>query len=232
MWSYYGSKSKIVDCYPKPKHGLIIEPFAGTARYSLKYFENEVILIDKYEYIIKIWKWLQGCSVGDIKKLPNVKGGDNLKDYQFDNEESLLLMRFMIGGGLSQPNWIVSSHGYGGGVEFGKKKIINNLHKIRHWKIIHGDFDSIENHEATWFIDPPYQFGGHKYTHSNKNIDFQKLAAWCKERNGQIIVCENTNANWLPFKPMKILYGSTFKTTEAIYSNHFHAFSNEQLQLI
>jgi len=34
MFSYYGSKSKIVDYYPPPKHKRIIEPFAGSARYT------------------------------------------------------------------------------------------------------------------------------------------------------------------------------------------------------
>ena len=30
MFSYYGSKGKIVDYYPPPKHKKIIEPFAGS----------------------------------------------------------------------------------------------------------------------------------------------------------------------------------------------------------
>jgi site-specific DNA-adenine methylase len=33
MFSYYGSKSKIIDHYPAPKFNKIIEPFAGSARY-------------------------------------------------------------------------------------------------------------------------------------------------------------------------------------------------------
>lgn len=56
MWSYYGSKSKIVSKYPSPIHSTIIEPFAGSARYSLKYWENDVILYDKYDVIIRLWK--------------------------------------------------------------------------------------------------------------------------------------------------------------------------------
>ncbi len=54
MFSYYGSKSKVVDLYPSPKFGKIIEPFAGSARYSLKYFDRDVLLVDKWEVIIKI----------------------------------------------------------------------------------------------------------------------------------------------------------------------------------
>ena len=38
MWGYYGSKSKIASMYPKPMYDKIIEPFAGTAQYSLLHF--------------------------------------------------------------------------------------------------------------------------------------------------------------------------------------------------
>ena len=220
MFSYYGSKSKIVNYYPPPKHNKIIEPFAGSARYSLKYWENDILLIDKYEVIIKIWKWLQLCSPGDINKLPNVAPGEDIRNYTFDNDESLLLMRFLISGGAFSPNWKVSPQGFGGDVPTKKRKIIENLHKIKHWKIINGDYEQIENEEATWFIDPPYQNGGHKYIESNKKLDFNKLATWCKNRKGQSIVCENTKADWLPFKPMIEMQGTMFKTTEAIWSNH------------
>ena len=36
MWSYYGSKSKIINKYPEPLYGKVIEPFAGTARYAMR----------------------------------------------------------------------------------------------------------------------------------------------------------------------------------------------------
>ena len=52
MFSYYGSKSKVVDLYPRPKFDKIIEPFAGSARYALKYFDRDVLLVDKYEVIV------------------------------------------------------------------------------------------------------------------------------------------------------------------------------------
>jgi len=43
MWGYYGSKSKIIDFYPEPKEDKIIEPFAGTAQYALKFWEKDAI---------------------------------------------------------------------------------------------------------------------------------------------------------------------------------------------
>ena len=82
------------------------------------------------------------------------------------------------------------------------------------------EFYNLDNEEATWFIDPPYQFGGEWYVKSTKDINFTKLAEWCMNRNGQVIVCENTKADWLPFKPMKEMQGAIYKTTEAIWSNH------------
>ena len=49
MWSYYGGKSKVVDYYPTPKQSKIIEPFAGSARYALKWFDRDVLLVDKFD---------------------------------------------------------------------------------------------------------------------------------------------------------------------------------------
>lgn len=54
MWSYYGSKEGIKRIYPKPLHTHIIEPFAGTAKYALLYWDREVTIVDKYEDLIKI----------------------------------------------------------------------------------------------------------------------------------------------------------------------------------
>ena len=72
MFSYYGSKSKIVDYYPPPKHKKIIGPFAGSARYSLKYWQNGVLLVDKYEVVYNVWKYLQQASKTDILGLPKI----------------------------------------------------------------------------------------------------------------------------------------------------------------
>lgn len=89
-----------------------------------------------------------------------------------------------------------------------------------------GSYSEIENQTATWFIDPPYQFGGDHY-HEN-GIDFPVLGEWCKSRNGHVIVCENTKANWLPFYSMREMSGAYTKTTEAIWSNYRHDFQAVQ----
>ena len=230
MWSYYGSKSKMVDFYPRPKFDILIEPFAGCAKYSLKHFEKQVMIVDKYKVLIDVWKYLQQATEQDILKLPRLKRGESIKDHQYLSEVEQNFLGFLVCNGLESPRMNVSSF-EGVNVERDLKRIAKTLFKIRHWKIIEGSYEDIENLEATWFIDPPYEFGGHEYKCSNKNIDFDKLAEWCKERNGQAIVCENTKATWLPFKPMKEMQGTMFKTTEAIWSNIPTNFDNVQQSL-
>lgn len=221
MFSYYGSKSKIVDYYPPPKHKRIIEPFAGSARYSLKYWQNDVILVDKYEVIIKIWKYLQNANKNDILSLPEPKLGETININQFNDEGAFLLMSFIIKSGTHAPAYTVcKNRGEEGQINGIKKSIANQLYKIKHWEIKHCSYNEIENQDCTWFIDPPYQFGGEHYIENTKNIDFAKLSEWCKSRQGQVIVCENTKADWLPFKPMIEMQGTMFKTTESIWSNY------------
>lgn len=227
MWSYYGSKSKIVKSYPPPKHGKIIEPFAGSARYALKYFDRDILLVDKYEVIVELWKWLQSATEKDILTLPEPKQGEDIRQYKLEGGQ-LLLMRWLVYNGCSMMGWKVSKRAK---IHADKKRIANNLFKIKHWKIVHGDYTNINNETATWFIDPPYQRGGHKYVESNKNIDYEQLNKWCKSRAGHVIVCENSAADWMEFKPMKKMMGNYYETNEVIWSNHPTAFDNEQMSL-
>lgn len=230
MFSYYGSKSKIVDYYPKPKFGKIIEPFAGSARYSLKWFENDVLLVDKYDVIIKIWKWLQQCSPADILKLPKLEKGLDIRTLKLSEEETLFL-GMIIGHGSLSPRFKVAPFAdYRNGNHNKYKIIANNLFKIKHWTIQLGTYDEIPNFpDVTWFIDPPYKNGGEYYKFSSKALDFEHLGRWCMNRTGQVIVCENTKADWLPFKPMIKLQGvANTDTVEAIWSNIKTNYDNEQ----
>ena len=80
MFNYYGSKSKIVDYYPAPKFEKLIEPFAGSARYSLKYWKKQVTILDKDKDVIRVWKWLQTCSKNDILGLPKLVKGLDIRE--------------------------------------------------------------------------------------------------------------------------------------------------------
>lgn len=216
MFSYYGSKSKVVSYYPVPKYGKIIEPFAGSARYALKYWDREVLLVDKYDVVVDIWNYLKQCSREDILGLPKLTVGTVISDLNISDIERKFLG--MIAGIASvSPRNKVSPFAV---IQNGRKNkmiaIADNLFKIKHWEIKLGNYTMIENEAATWFIDPPYQFGGgYKFG----DMDFPKLKEWILSRQGQVIACENTKATWMNFKPMKELAGAMGRTTEAIWSN-------------
>ncbi len=210
MWGYYGSKAKIAGQYPKPTKDKIIEPFAGTAQYALKYFDRDIELYDKYELIVNLWKWLQKCSPKDITSLPHLKAGESVDDYEWDCDEAKHLIGFIISGGATQPKKSVTKWKAvirPNTQNYKKNLISSNLYKIRHWNIECKSYEEINNQEATWFIDPPYEEGGIYYRHSSKNIDFNHLSEWCREREGEVIVCEKQGASWLPFEPLTEVKG-------------------------
>lgn len=225
MFSYYGSKSKLIHFYPSPRHGLIIEPFAGSARYALKWFDRDVLLVDSRDVIIQTWRYLQAASPADILGLPEPKKGDDWGKLNLSSGERLLL-GWLAGRGASYPRHTVQAFS-----DFRREKasIASQLYKIKHWEIRQGDYREILNQEATYFIDPPYSHGGANYR--TKPLDYSSLALWCKSRLGQVIVCENTKADWLPFWPMRDLHGAQADTTEAIWSNHRTGFEAKQLPL-
>ena len=218
MWSYYGRKSKFINLYPKPKHNIIIEPFAGTAVYSLheENWKNDVILIEKYDVIIRIWRYLQQAKEQDILNLPNLEKGDKVDSFTQLCDEEKWLIGFCINRGNPRP--VKTANNYNNWSN-DKIRIAADLFKIRHWSFIEGDYSDVQNQEATWFIDPPYQKQGYKYKHNSKSIDFTALAEWCKQRQGQAIVCENIDADWLEFQSLVEFRGVNGKNTEAIWIN-------------
>ena len=76
----------------------------------------------------------------------------------------------------------------------------------------------------TWFVDPPYLVKGTWYKHHA--IDYNELADWCKSRLGQVMVCENTNAKWLDFKPLVDIPFTHFKN-----GNDYHKKTTEGIWL-
>jgi hypothetical protein len=81
-----------------------------------------------------------------------------------------------------------------------RSTIAAQVESIRHWKIFERSYeDCPAGQDMTWFIDPPYQKAGQHYKYGAELLDYKKLAAWCKSRPGQVVVCENEGADWLPF---------------------------------
>lgn len=201
MFSYYGSKSKIVGLYPKPKRRTIIEPFAGSAQYAFKYWDRDIILVEKYERIYNVWEWLiEEATPEIIIALPLYKQGDKILHTNQAIKDLIGLECNRGAEGSPRPS-AGKYNRWSANDGQGRKRIADNLHKIKHWKIIYGDYTNAPDIEATWFVDLLYNDnGGLTYRCSCLDIDFDKLAAWCLNRRGQTIVCEALGADWLPFE--------------------------------
>lgn len=228
MFSFFGSKSKIVKKYPKPKTDRIVEPFAGSARYSLEHWEKDVVLFDKDPVIFGVWKYLLQASKQDILSLPDVPNQTQLNlIYGFEqlSKEEKWLIGFCCNGGSAQPKNVSGKHNFNSWNK-DKIRISNNLHKISHWKIFEMSYENIDIESlgvATFFIDPPYEAKG-KWYKENK-INYPHLRNWINGLNGQIIVCENVGNTWInvrklveiPFTHFKNQDDYKKKTVEGIY---------------
>ena len=62
-----GGKWRSAPRYPQPRYQTIIEPFAGSAGYSLRYVDRDVILIDKDEIIAGTWHYLVNVREDEIR---------------------------------------------------------------------------------------------------------------------------------------------------------------------
>jgi hypothetical protein len=176
-----------------------------------------VILYDKYDKVYLSWKYLIESSIEDINGLPDLVEGLNLDTLNISLEEKSLL-GFYANPASAVPKKTVTKRGEKSWIRH-KKYLIDNHNKIKHWKIFNEVYQNIENINATWYIDPPYQFGGQHYhsSSSNKQINYDELRDWSLSRKGEIIVCENSKADWMEFKPLVELKGQLHTTLEVIY---------------
>lgn len=216
MFYYYGRKKRIVKYYPYPLQDTIIEPFAGSAAYSMEYFEKNVILYEINHKIYSVWKYLQDASINDILGLPILEKGQCLNNEEFNylTDPEKWTIGLFLNPGSSIPK--KSPGNYCDWDEKHRKILSDDLYKIKHWTIKNESYVTAENILATWYIDSPYQKAGKYYP--NWQIDFNFLGNWCKERKGQVIVCENEGADWLPFEHLIDLQGQKHKRNEVIFS--------------
>ena len=157
---------------------MIIEPFAGAAWYSATYPEKKIVLNEKYESLYRLWNWLiKEATREELLVNRNFYVGERVDGLGLCQEHKDLI-GFCINRGSSSPRNVVQrwscqvqSKPDWASTTFHKLgEIADNLEKIRHWEVRLGDYSDLENTEATWFIDPPYQFGGEHYV-ENK-IDY------------------------------------------------------------
>ncbi len=209
MWPFfcfYGGKWRAARHYPAPMHDRIFEPFAGAAGYSVRHHRRDVVLVEKDAQIAALWRYLIGATERDILNVPLLAEGQGVEDMQADCAGARYLVGFWLNKGSAVPckspsAWMRSGLRPGSfwGPEI-RARIASQVGAIKHWTIIEGDYTDAPDERGTWFIDPPYMKAGRHYRQSSAAIDYKRLADWCRERRGQVIVCENDGARWLPFQ--------------------------------
>jgi hypothetical protein len=229
---FFGRKKILARFYPKPMYNSIVEPFCGAAAYSCTYPSCKVHLFDKDERIVATWKFLISASKKDILSLPILQAGESLTDERFKNLPPGA--RYFIGYNLGRDSKPRSKPSpYSTWSPYYRQLIADNIHLIRHWKVSHGSYENAKNVNATWFVDPPYiGEAGKRYRESNSNINYTQLARWVRERKGLRIVCEDTTARWLPFRPLRqppySLRTKSDAVMESVYVSHNAATNKQQ----
>lgn len=210
LFTYYGAKFNIASQYPGPIFDLIIEPFAGSAGYSLLHGDRcRVELSDADPKIAGIWTYLIAATPEEIMRLPAEVPAGGTGDMAIP-QEAKWLIGYWLNTPSARPVTNPSPHmrsapkdstSFWGPTV--RQIIANNVMKIKHWKIRMASWEVLQNdnRQATWYIDPPYQNSvGRAYDTNLDAADFTRLAVFCRARRGQVIVCEQEGATWLPFR--------------------------------
>lgn len=206
FFGFYGGKWRDTPKhYPAPLFDTVREPFAGSAGYSLRFFERHVELSDIDPVIVGVWSYLIKASESEIESLPDVPLDGSVDDLHVP-QEARWLIGFWLNRATSAPRkrpsaWMRS--GIRPGSHWGwrvRETIAAQLRHIRHWTIRQCEYHELDDGRATWFIDSPYQHAGKHYRFGAERIDFRRLGEWVRSRKGQVIACENEGATWLPFQ--------------------------------
>lgn len=89
FFPYFGGKFRLAPKYPKPRWSTIIEPFAGSAGYSVRYHTRNVILYDLNAEVYCTWDYLIRVSAAEILRLPLVF--DDVRDLNIPQEARWLI---------------------------------------------------------------------------------------------------------------------------------------------
>jgi len=210
FFSWFGSKWNAVDkgLYPSPEYRTLVEPFAGSACYALHFHWLDVRLYDLDPVICGIWDYLISASESEIMSLPLLEPGQRIDEVGPLVQEARWLIGLCINVASTQPKHQMTA--WGSEKNFNRNcavwgaarrwRIASQVDSIRHWRVENCSYSEIPDLEATWFVDPPYQDKGKWYVHGSSGIDYPHLGGWCAERKGEAIVCEQSGADWLPFR--------------------------------
>lgn len=204
MFYYFGRKARLAPRYAEPAHDLVIEPFAGSMAYTLHHRPAQALGVEINLAVVDVWQRIAAMAPDDIAAFPNPEIGTRVTDrwqmfaagsHGTTRATSYLWTERMQRDFAKQRKMAAAAAPY-----------VQESVEYRH-----GDYRDAPDVEATWFIDPPYQNVRRGY--ERDAIDYAELGEWCRSRRGLVIVCEQWGADWLPFRPLAAIRGTTNRQT-------------------
>ena len=207
MFPYFGKKLRMAGAYPPAEHNLIIEPFAGSMGYTLYCRPKRALGIEADPEVVALWARCLDQKLPLPKPEVGTKTTDLLVKLCSYSEHALTSRELTVTSRMVR-DWDTI-----------QARILEQAQWVReHVTYTHASYEDAPDVVATWFIDPPYQHANRR-GYAKKLTDYARLADWVRSRRGQVIVCEQEGADWLPFQP---LYGLSShrgsKSTEVLWT--------------
>lgn len=219
MFYFYGRKGSTAHKYPTPLYETIVEPFAGSMAYSCHHAAQRPTQALGFELdprVADLWNRL--LTTGTPPPIPPDQ----------THTDDLYHMTSAADHGSLTHNVAKISSRMRTNSEQQRRLTERLIPHTKNFHVVNAPYTDAPDIEATWFIDPPYaptgvgrpNGGGGGYKVSNSGIDYPVLAAWCRSRRGQVIVCEQEGADWLPFTPLPgAMVSPRARRREVIWTN-------------
>jgi len=229
VFYFYGGKRRLARFYPPPRHSVVVEPFAGSASYSITHLVpvkgvrriERAILVEKDPRVFELWERLLAMDPGKLLDYRIPEAGERTSDF--------LYMTSACSNRIARTQEMTVTTRIPVVIKRMFRQIAAVLPHVKgRVEIIHGDYAQAPDIEATWFVDPPYHVDGRPQSRgmgyaegcNSFSLDYDALAAWCRARAGQKIVCEQEGATWLPFEHLRPARNSIGnKTTEVVWTD-------------
>jgi len=177
---------------------------------------ERVILCEIDPIVCAVWQYLVHVKPKEILAIPDVDPGGCVDDLHAC-QEAKWLVGFWLNRATASPRkrpskWmrdhIRPGSFWGDRV---RQTIARQVEGIRHWKIFNRHLHRMSE-ASLGDVVRRSSIRGRRQALSVRveQIDYGTLALWCKSRPGQVIVCENEGATWLPFREL-----ADVKTTRA-----------------
>lgn len=223
LFQYYGGKSKIARWYPSPRYPRIIEPFGGSGAYAFMHAERRVRINDARPEIGMIYEFMcRPDSAALVARYvePHYHEGDVPARMALSRGAPIglawwLAIESRSGKYALSLDAVVTKWGAIKSLAHARARFLSVLNRVAHWDFSVVDYEQIPNQEATWFVDPPYSSAAGRI-YGMPRLDYGRLAEWVRARRGQVIVCEQFGATWLPFEVLVAARGMQ-TTTEVVY---------------